>query len=94
MANVLETIMLICFGLSWPISLVKNVKTKSAKGISLKFLIMIILGYIAGIIAKFLNHQVNYVLVMYFLNILIVSLNLAVYFINRKYDKEREKEVN
>lgn len=86
--------MLICFGLSWPISLVKNVKTKSAKGISLKFLIMIILGYIAGIIAKFLNHQVNYVLVMYFLNILIVSLNLAVYFINRKYDKEREKEVN
>lgn len=86
--------MLICFGLSWPISLVKNVKTKSAKGISLKFLIMIILGYIAGIIAKFLNHQVNYVLVMYFLNIFVVSLNLVFYFINRKYDKEREKEVN
>lgn len=91
-ANILETIMLICFGLSWPINLAKSIKAKTAKSTSLKFLLLIILGYIAGIIAKFVNHQINYVLIAYFVNIFVVSLNLVVYFINKKYDKQNELE--
>ena len=87
MAEILETAMLICFGLSWPINLVKNIRAKTAKSTSLKFLILIIVGYICGIAAKFISGTVNYVLIAYFLNLAVVSANLVVYFINAKRDK-------
>ncbi len=96
-ANILETIMLICFGLSWPISLYKNIKMKSAKGMNIYFTLLIILGYIAGISAKILEGPVLkgsfdgasaiFKFVMYIVNIVIVSCNVVVYFINKKYDK-------
>ncbi len=90
MANVCETIMLICFGLSWPISLIKNIKSKSAKGMNLQFIILIIVGYIGGITAKILKGEFNFVFAMYILNIAIVSCNVVVYFINRRFDKLAE----
>lgn len=52
MAELLESTMLICFGLSWPMNLAKNIKAKSAKNMSLQFILLIITGYIAGITAK------------------------------------------
>lgn len=88
MAEVLETVMLICFGLSWPINLIKNIKAKTAKSMSLQFIILIIIGYIAGITAKIIGHRFNYVLVVYFINLVVVVMNLIVYFINRAYDKK------
>ncbi len=87
MSEMLEIIMLVCFGLSWPMSLVKNIKAKTAKTMSLSFTLLIIAGYVAGITAKVLSGQVNFVLVAYLLNLAIVSLNVVVYFINRRYDK-------
>ncbi len=86
MANILETAMLICFGLSWPINLVKSVKAKTAKATSLKFLLLITFGYLCGIAAKVVTHQFNYVLAVYILNLLVVAANLVVYFINKKHD--------
>ncbi len=88
MASILETAMLICFGLSWPINLVKNIKAKTAKATSLNFLLLITFGYVCGIAAKFVSHQINYVLIAYFLNLAVVLANLVVYFINRSYDKK------
>ncbi|MBQ5917744.1 MAG: hypothetical protein IIW92_04165 [Lachnospiraceae bacterium] len=79
--------MLICFGLSWPLSLYKNIKAKTAKSMSLQFTLLIITGYIAGITAKIVNNNFNYVLVIYILNLIIVSANIVVYFINLRYDK-------
>lgn len=87
MTNFLEAFMLICFGLSWPLSLYKNIKAKTAKSMSLQFTLLIITGYIAGITAKIVNNNFNYVLVIYILNLIIVSANIAVYFINLRYDK-------
>jgi hypothetical protein len=87
MPQILETVMLVCFGFSWPVNLVKNIRAKTAKSTSLFFIILIMLGYIAGIAAKIVSKQINYVLIVYFLNLFVVSLNLAVYFINRKHDK-------
>lgn len=89
MAELLESAMLVCFGLSWPINLAKNVKAKTAKSMSLQFILLIIAGYLAGISAKIYNHKLNYVLIVYFLNLMIVSGNLIVYFINLRYDKQR-----
>lgn len=94
MVSALEATMLICFGFSWPINLVKNIKAKTAKTMSLKFIILIILGYVAGITAKLINHNINYVLIIYLLNLAIVSVNLAVYFVNKNKDKKREIAVS
>ena len=88
MASIFETIMLISFGLSWPFNLVKNIKAKTAKTMSLRFLLLIEFGYICGIAAKFISGNINYVLIAYFLNLAVVGANIAVYFINKKMDRK------
>lgn len=87
MTEIFESIMLICFGLSWPMSVVKNIKARTAKSMSLPFILLIITGYIAGITAKIISKNFTYVLAIYILNLIFVSANLVVYFINRRYDR-------
>lgn len=94
MTQALEATMLVCFGLSWPMNLVKNYKAGTAKSMSIKFILLIIFGYVAGITAKLITGQINYVLAVYILNIAIVSLNLVVYFINKHKDKIRENDIS
>ena len=89
MGSILETIMLVCFGFSWPLNVMKAYKAKTAKGTSLPFILLIITGYIAGISAKIISGQINYVLIAYILNLAIVSLNVIVYFRNVSLDKKR-----
>ena len=93
MAEILEVIMIICFGASWPFNVVKSYKARTAKGKSPAFLCLIIFGYIAGITAKFMNDAFMasiaekwYVLFFYFLNLLMVSTDLILYLRNRKLD--------
>ena len=88
---ILETIMLVCFGFSWPMNLIKAYKARTAKSTSLPFILLIITGYIAGICAKIASNNINYVLIAYLLNIAIVSLNLVVYFRNVALDKKATK---
>ena len=90
MSSIFEAAMLVCFGFSWPMNVRKAIKAKSAKGMSLAFILLIIVGYIAGITAKFMNHQINYVLAVYILNLVIVFTNLVVYFRNRALDRRSE----
>jgi hypothetical protein len=87
-AHLLETIMLICFGLSWPINLMKNIKLKSAKPMNLPFILLIVAGYVAGVIAKIIKIDSTpvYLLVVYIFNLVMVSCNIVVYFINKGYD--------
>ncbi len=87
MAEILETLMLVCFGFSWPINLYHNYRARTAKSMSPSFILLIMLGYVAGILSKIMNGNFSYVLYVYVLNLLIVSLNLVVYFRNRKLDK-------
>lgn len=86
--KIFEIIMLLCFGVSWPISVYKSIKTGSTKGKSVVFILAIILGYISGITGKIVNDQINYVLAFYFFNLIIVSIDLVIYFINRKNEKK------
>ena len=86
---ILFSIMLVCFGFSWPLNVIKAYKAKTAKGTSLPFILLIITGYIAGISAKLISGQINYVLIAYILNLAIVSLNVIVYFRNVSLDKKR-----
>lgn len=90
LGHLFEAAMLVCFGFSWPLNVVKAYKARTAKGTSLAFIILIITGYVAGITAKFLNHQLNYVLAVYFLNLAIVLTNVFVYIRNVNLDNKKQ----
>ena len=55
MAELLEVIMIVSFGASWPLNVIKSYKARTTKGKSLAFLCLIFFGYIAGIISKLIN---------------------------------------
>lgn len=86
MSQIFETIMLACFGMSWPISVYKSLTSHSTKGKSVVFIIAIIIGYVSGILGKLIGGQINYVLVLYMINLLMVSVDLMLYFVNRKHE--------
>lgn len=94
MGSILEAIMLICFGLSWPLNVMKAYKARTAKGMSLPFILLIIFGYVAGITAKLVTHQINYVLVVYLFNLVIVLMNLAIYCRNAAFDKREVRSTH
>jgi len=87
MPQILETVMLVCFGLSWPVSILRSWRARTARGKSLLFLCGIAVGYAAGIIAKFTGGQVTYVVAFYMANLVMVCADIALYFRNRKLDR-------
>jgi hypothetical protein len=90
-AGLFEILMLLCFAFAWPFSIYKSIKSKSTKGKSLLFMVVIILGYICGIANKFVMNDVNYVLYFYFFDTALVLCDLTLYFRNRMYEKEYEE---
>ena len=97
MAEILEVIMIVSFGASWPMNVIKSWKARTTKGKSLAFLCLILFGYIAGITGKFLNPSYMaqiaekwYVLFFYILNFIMVGTDLILYFRNKQLDKKRE----
>ncbi len=93
MNQIFEIVMLICFGLSWPVSVYKSYKTRSTKGKSLVFLIAIIVGYLSGIMGKITSGQTNYVLVMYCVNLFVVIIDLCLYLRNRKNETHKKRNL-
>lgn len=98
MSEILEVVMVVSFGASWPLNVIKSYKARTAKGKSLAFLCFIFCGYIAGIISKLLNPAYMaafvskwYVLFFYVLNLIMVAVDLCLYIRNRKLDKENAK---
>ncbi len=100
MAEILEIIMVVSFGASWPLNVMKSYKARTTKGKSLAFLLLIFFGYIAGIASKLVNEtymsqfaQKWYVLVFYCLNFVMVGIDLALYVRNKHLDNiAAEKE--
>lgn len=74
-----EILMLLCFGVSWPVALMKTYKSKSVKGKSLLFLFLILLGYVFGIIHKVI-YNFDYVIWLYVANGLLVFADMALWF--------------
>ncbi len=89
----LSAIMLICFGFSWPVNLIKNIRMKSAKSMNLGFIILIVVGYIAGIASRIVAGNYGYVFVIYIINLVMVSANIIVYIINKKHDAKRLQSI-
>ena len=93
MAQICEVLMLILFGLSWPFNLATSWRSRPARGKSVLFEIVIILGYLCGIAGKFLGDNVTYVVAFYVVDIAMVSTDLALTLRNLRLDKQREMEV-
>ena len=98
MSELLEITMIVSFGASWPLNVLKSYWARTAKGKSLGFLCLILFGYVAGIASKLLNSvymasfaEKWYVLFFYVLNFLMVGTDLLLYFRNQKLDREASK---
>jgi hypothetical protein len=87
-----ETIMLVCFAVSWPAAIYKSVKTRTAKGKSGLFICLIFAGYIAGISKCLLDYEKSgFLLIPYTFNIILVGIDLVLYCRNRQLDLKAEK---
>ena len=82
--------MVILFGISWPTSIIKSYRARTAKGKSLLFLCFIFFGYVCGIAAKLISGGINYVFPFYVLNLVMVGTDIALYFRNRALDRKRD----
>ena len=94
MSEILEIIMIVSFGASWPLNVMKSWKARTTKGKSIAFLLLIFFGYIAGIASKLVNESYMasfaskwYVLFFYVLNLIMVGADLCLYYRNYILDK-------
>ncbi len=107
LAEILEIAMLVCFGCSWPISVYKSIKIRTSVGKSAVFNILLIVGYVAGIVSKFLKMEpfmianandglkkgiFIFALILYFLNLAMITSNVVFYYINKKLDMKKAAE--
>ncbi len=97
MLDFLEAMTILCFGLSWPISIRKSYISRTAKGKSLFFELFLLLGYVFGIVRKAIQTaqgSSGFVFFLsfffYVLNLIMISIDVALYFRNIKLDKMRE----
>ena len=101
MSEILEIIMVVSFGASWPLNVMKSYKARTTKGKSLSFLCLIFFGYIAGIASKLMNASYMadfatkwYVLFFYVLNLLMVGTDICLYYRNHLLDKRAAAKAN
>lgn len=100
MTDLLEALMILCFGLSWPISIRKSWVSRTAKGKSLFFEFFIWVGYIFGIARKVMlwsaGHGEGWLFYLgwffYILNICEITIDMLLYFRNTKLDKIRDAQ--
>jgi len=84
--SIFEIIMLVCFGAAWPFSIYRSYTSGKTGGKSLFFLIIILVGYVAGIANK-LFYRFDNVVYLYYLNFAMVSIDTALWFRNKKREK-------
>ncbi len=85
--SIFEIGMLICFGFAWPTAIYKSIKSQSIEGKSLLFLYVVIIGYLFGILHKLL-YSFDFVVILYVINLLMVSTDLLLYYKNKKISKK------
>ena len=88
--GVFEFLMLVCFGFSWPFAIVKSLRSRSTKGKSLMFMLLVELGYVFGIVHKILNNF-NWVTWVYVVLFVIVGFDVYLYWRNRRYERAWER---
>lgn len=90
MAEIFELIMVISFGLSWPVSIIKTLKSKTVAGKSPIFIALVSFGYICGIISKIISNNITYVFIFYCINLLMTLFDLL---LNLYFRRKEHSEV-
>ncbi len=80
--SIFEIGMLVCFGFAWPTAIHKSIKSRRIKGKSLLFIYVVLVGYIFGIVHKFM-YNLDFVVILYIINLLMVSIDLLLYYRNK-----------
>ena len=109
LTDLLEALTIFCFGISWPISIRKSRISRTTKGKSLLFEVFLLIGYAFGITRKTIQVAVlGYPLAdagklgtaifilsffFYVFNFVCISIDVMLYFRNKKFDEAREKDI-
>lgn len=86
--SIYEALMLISFGAAWPFSIYKSYVSRSVQGKSAFFLIIVLVGYVAGILHK-LFYQYDMVIYLYILNFVMVSIDFILYMQNSRLHRSQ-----
>ncbi len=92
MPEIFELIMVICFGISWPASIIKSLQAKTTKRKKYFFQWFIFIGYISGFIWKILSRSLTYVFLFYVIDFVMVSADISLYYRNSMLDKTKDLE--
>jgi hypothetical protein len=85
---IFEALMLICFGLAWPISILKSWRSRTSQGKSLFFMLVILVGYLSGLTHKlYWQDRIDGAVWLYALNAILVLIDLSLYFRNLRFDR-------
>ena len=90
LANVLETLMIVSFGISWPLNLLRAYRSRSTKGKSILFDYFILFGYLCGMASKIMTGTFNLAFYFYIPNTIMVTCDIILYYRNRKLEKAAE----
>jgi len=100
--NIFESIMLVCFGFAWPLSIYKSFVSKKTAGKSLLFLLVLQIGYVAGILFKLTeywrnlktnpNETISINLYLYILNFVMITIDELLFLRNRKIEASMNNE--
>ena len=85
-ANILETLMIVFFGVAWPLNLYRAIRSHTAKDKSILFDYFALSGYLCGVASKILFENFNLAFYFYFPNIIMVATDIIIYYRNRKLD--------
>lgn len=104
---VLWELMVVCFGLSWPLNISNAWKARSTKGMSLPFYFLIWIGYVFAIAGNLISvyYHINvagtaavwtevvkwYVMFFYVVNLVMLTIGILFYFRNSKLEKSQER---
>ena len=83
--SIFEIIMLICFGTAWPVSILKSWTARSNNGKSLFFMVIVLIGYVAGILHK-IFYLSDAVIILYVVNFTMITIDILIYFRNERIE--------
>ncbi len=90
LASVLEAAMILFFGISWPLNVMRSYRSRTAKGKSILFNYFILVGYICGLTSKFMKGDYGLAFWFYWPNLIMVTIDSILYYRNKKLDRERD----
>ncbi len=83
--------MLICFGMAWPVSVLKSWRSRTNEGKSLFFMVIVFVGYLSGLAHKlWWQDKVDGVVWLYLLNAVMVAADGILYYRNSLLDSKRD----